>query len=74
MIATSSADPGSDNIRRYVTVGELTTATDFSPDARRYARLGQRGVITNYSNSHGLCYQVRHDDGTAAWYEPEELS
>lgn len=73
MITTASGDPGQDNLRRAVRVGELT-ATDFMPGARAHARQGQRGVIQDYSNSHGLCYHVQHDDGTYAWYAPDELT
>ena len=33
------------------------------------------GVIRNYSDSHGLCFSVKHeDDGTTAGYDPDELT
>jgi len=35
---------------------------------------GMTGRIIGYSNSHGLCFHVRHNDGTAGWYDPEELT
>jgi hypothetical protein len=57
-----------------VLVGELTSV-DFVASARTHARQGQVGVIQRYSNSHGLCYEVLHeDDGTTAWYAPGELT
>lgn len=31
------------------------------------------GIITDYHNSHGLCFEVQHEDGTKAWYDPAEL-
>ena len=31
------------------------------------------GRIVHYSNSHGLCFKVWHNDGNTAWYDPEEL-
>lgn len=31
------------------------------------------GVVVKHSDSHGLCYGVRHDDGSASWYDPHEL-
>lgn len=31
------------------------------------------GSIVGHSDSHGLCYEVRHDDGTRAFYDPDEL-
>lgn len=32
------------------------------------------GVIVAKSDSHGLCFQVRHEDGAAGWYDPDELT
>ena len=31
------------------------------------------GVIIDYSNSHGLCFRVRHVDGGCSWYDYDEL-
>ncbi len=31
------------------------------------------GYITGYSNSHGLCFQVTHFDGSIGYYDPQEL-
>lgn len=73
MLRTSSNDPGQDNLGKKVTVVELGAGSDFVPPARDHARKGQQGVIAKYSNSHGLCYQVHHDDETWAWYNPNEL-
>jgi len=32
------------------------------------------GEILRHSDSHGLCYEVRHEDGTTGWYDPSELT
>lgn len=49
-------------------------ASDWGPEARRYRRWGVSGIVTDISDSHGLCYEVKHrDDGTVGWYEPREL-
>lgn len=32
-----------------------------------------RGKVTGHSDSHGLCYEVLHDNGAVAFYGPEEL-
>jgi hypothetical protein len=40
----------------------------------RQGREGQEGVVTDYSNSHGLCFEVRFEDGATAWFEPAELT
>lgn len=73
MITTDSPDPGEDNVGQRVVVLPLRAAADFVPDARVHARAGATGLVTGYSNSHGLAYEVQHVDGTVAWYDPEEL-
>jgi len=32
-----------------------------------------RGRVVTHHDSHGLCYDVRHDDGTEGCYDPSEL-
>ena len=46
---------------------------DWSDPKRPACKWGVEGKIVKYSNSHGLCYEVQHIDGTFAWYDPEEL-
>lgn len=31
------------------------------------------GEVVVHHDSHGLCYEVRHPDGTAACYDPTEI-
>lgn len=31
------------------------------------------GVVVDLSNSHGLCFEVKHDIEGTAWYNGEEL-
>ena len=40
---------------------------------RNDCQWGVLGEITATSNSHGEIYEVRHPDGTKAWYETHEL-
>lgn len=35
---------------------------------------GAVGVVESESNSHGLCYGVRHTPGILGWYDPDELT
>jgi hypothetical protein len=57
----------------------LTVRADPSNDeeyvqaARAARRWGVKGTLKQYSNSHGLCFQVEHDDGTTGCYEADEL-
>ena len=47
---------------------------DWTEDVKESRKWGVTGVVVNHSGSHGLCYKVKHDDdGTEAWYTPEEL-
>ena len=34
---------------------------------------GVLGTILQHHDSHGLCYDVRHDDGTEGCYDPSEF-
>jgi len=36
-------------------------------------RWGTYGIIITHHDSHGLCYEVKHDDGTVGFYDPSEL-
>jgi len=56
-----------------ITVRSENTADDWSDEARLHCQWGVSGKIINYSNSHGLCYRVQHEDGTTAWYDMGEL-
>ncbi len=39
--------------------------------ARR--KWGVQGKVITHHDSHGLCYDVRHEDGTIGCYDPSEL-
>lgn len=34
---------------------------------------GMEGNILTHHDSHGLCYDVKHSDGTVGCYDPSEL-
>lgn len=34
---------------------------------------GVKGVIINHHDSHGLCYDIQHGDGTVGCYDPTEF-
>lgn len=49
-------------------------ASDWSPYSEP-RRSGEDGTVTAVHDSHGLCYEVKHDsDGTVGCYEPHELN
>ena len=43
------------------------------PEARLKCRWGEEGIVVDRSDAHGLCYRVRHNDGSDAWYNPDEI-
>lgn len=47
--------------------------SDWSADTIATRRDDATGQVVDKSDAHGLCYQVKHDDGTTSWYEPHEL-
>ncbi len=46
---------------------------DYTAEARAQRKPGVGGKILGHSDSHGICYQVEHDDGSTAYYDPGEL-
>ena len=46
----------------------------WSDPTRADAKWGVEGTIIAYSDSHGLVYEVQHDCGGKAWYEPGEVA
>ncbi len=49
-------------------------ADDYTADGEKNRRWGVTGIIMGHHDSHGLCYEVRHDDdGSVGCYDPDEL-
>lgn len=48
-------------------------ANDWSPDAEKARKDDVGGHVIGHHDSHGICYDVRHDDGSIGYYEPHEL-
>lgn len=55
------------------TVKPEKEANDWQPEALLARKWGVKGTIIKRSDRHGLIFEVRHEDGTTAWYEPREL-
>lgn len=45
----------------------------YTLSAQEKRKDGMLGVVIGHRDSHGLCFDVRHEDGTIGSYEPEEL-
>lgn len=46
---------------------------DWTGEALASRKWGVKGTILKHHDSHGLCYEVQHDDGTVGHYDPSEL-
>lgn len=49
-------------------------ADDYTSEGEKNRRWGITGVIVAHHDSHGLCYDVKHDDDDSIrTYDPDEL-
>ncbi len=62
-----------DSVGTRVRTAKALGVRDFNTDILLRRRPDAPGSIVGHSDSHGLCYEVRHDDGTRAYYDPDEL-
>lgn len=46
---------------------------EFTAEGWESRRWGVRGTIIKIHDSHGLCYQVLHEDGSIGYYDPTEI-
>ncbi len=48
--------------------------SEWTEEAKEKRRWGVKGKVITHHDSHGLCYEVQHeDDGTVGCYDPSEL-
>ena len=59
---------------RVRTVAIPDVSDDWTEEAKVARRFGVLGRIIRHHDSHGLCYDVRHDDGTEGCYDSNELA
>jgi hypothetical protein len=55
------------------TVALTKPASDWTEEAIASRKFGVLGTIVHHHDSHGLCYDVRHEDGTEGCYDSREL-
>lgn len=55
------------------TTQENPAITNWRPEALASRQWGVIGEVANHHDSHGLCYEVKHPDGTIGFYDPTEL-
>ncbi len=62
-------DPGT----RVKTTSKKTPDAEWMPEALLGRKWGVIGTVVMHHDSHGLCYDVKHDDGTEGCYDPNEF-
>ena len=55
------------------TTSPTTPNSEWTFEARANRKWGVQGRILTHHDSHGLCYEVKHPDGTVGAYDPSEL-
>jgi hypothetical protein len=55
------------------TLANLSMREEWTERAWEQKRWGVVGTVIDEHNGHGLCYEVLHEDGTKAAYDPTEL-
>jgi len=58
---------------RVKTLKENSNITDWRIEARASRQWNVYGTVVRYHDSHGLSYEVRHQDGTIGHYDPSEI-
>lgn len=51
----------------------LVMADEWTEEALIRRKWGVIGAVITYHDSHGLCYDVRHEDGSTGTYDPSEF-
>lgn len=55
------------------TKADASSSGGWSDAALADRKWDMQGVVTDHSDSHGLCYEIMHEDGTVGWYDPSEF-
>ncbi len=72
-MGSSNYPPIKPGTRIRTTAPNMDMRDEWTLAAWEKKRWGVGGVIVTHHDSHGLCYDVLHDDGTEASYDPSEF-
>ena len=56
------------------TTQEDSAVNDWTEEVKPKRKWGIKGTILRHHDSHGLCYDVQHADGSEGCYDPSELA
>ncbi len=63
-------DPGT---RVRTTEPNMALRKEWTDEGWAKKKWGVEGAIITHHDSHGLCYDVKHEDGTQGCYDPSEF-
>lgn len=73
-VKNEHAPPPAERCRsQRVRTAAVLTERNFTEPALAGRRPNTTGTTCGYQTEFGLCYHVRHDDGSYGWYDPDEL-
>lgn len=72
-MATDKWPPISPGTRVKTTQANESLRQEWTDEGWVSKKWGVQGTILTHHDSHGLCYDIRHDDGTEGCYDPSEL-
>lgn len=55
------------------TQANMSLRREWTDEAWEKRQWGVQGTVVSHSDSHGLCYEVRHPDNSTGYYDPSEL-
>jgi len=62
-----------DGVTVKTTQPNMALRKEWTDEAWSQRKWGVQGKILTHHDSHGLCYELRHEDGTTGCYDPSEL-
>lgn len=71
--ATKKYPPISARTKVKTTQANIALRKEWTDEAWEKRKWGVQGTVITHHDSHGLCYDVRHEDGTEGCYDPSEL-
>lgn len=72
-MVTKKWPPISPETKVQTTTPDLSQRKEWTKEAWAKRKWGVKGTIKKHHDSHGLCYEVLHEDGTVGYYNPNEL-
>lgn len=70
---TKTYPPISLGMEVLTTQANMSLRKEWTDDAWKMRQWNVRGIVVDFSDAHGLCYEVQHPDNSTGYYDPSEL-